>query len=78
MPVKENTETHTPENEPVCQETQNQPPPTEVREITQTDKLNKRLLQSFLTRINQSNYNFNAVDDENEEKGNESDTNNFQ
>lgn len=28
--------------------------PQPVREITQTDKLNKKLLQCFLTRINES------------------------
>lgn len=28
--------------------------PQPVRELTQTDRLNKRLLQSFLERINQS------------------------
>lgn len=31
-----------------------EPEPQPVREITQTDRLNKRLLQSFLERINQN------------------------
>lgn len=32
--------------------------PQPVRELTQTDQLNKRLLQSFLERINQSDVPF--------------------
>ncbi|KAF7266700.1 uncharacterized protein LOC143200644 [Rhynchophorus ferrugineus] len=31
------------------------PDPQEVRELTLTDRLNKRLLESFLQRLNQTN-----------------------
>ncbi|KAJ8945213.1 hypothetical protein NQ314_009282 [Rhamnusium bicolor] len=35
--------------------------PEVVPEITLTDKLNKRLLQSFLNRINNTEHNFNRI-----------------
>lgn len=36
-----------------------------VREITQTDKLNKRLLQSFLHRINETKFYNNVTENNN-------------
>lgn len=46
MPVKENEQINT----KIPSTVEQQP----VRELTQTDKLNKKLLQSFLERINKN------------------------
>lgn len=54
MPVKDEISVEQETNQAAQPQTQ-QP----VREITLTDRLNKRLLQSFLTRINQDGQNFN-------------------
>lgn len=56
MPVK-STEIF--ENE--IQQSIPQLPDQPVREITLTDKLNKRLLQSFLNRINNFEHDFNKI-----------------
>lgn len=45
-----------------------------IRELTQTDRLNKRLLTSFLQRMNNSSGEFSASNAENQEKINGSST----
>lgn len=50
--------------------------PQPVREITQTDKLNKKLLQCFLTRINESGIECTTTDDHDINNDSEWDTTN--
>lgn len=67
MPVKN--------DEPTGTEQQTDQIPNETtRELTQTDRLNKRLLESFLSRINQTNFNLNIDNEDKHDK----DSNNFQ
>lgn len=56
MPVKS---TEKLENE--IQQSTTEFPEQPIREITLTDKLNKRLLQSFLNRINNFEHDFNKM-----------------
>lgn len=69
MPVK--NETLTNESEEKTNE------PQTVQEITLTDKLNKRLLQSFLTRLNQGEIKFDFTE-ENDTKKEDDDSNSFE
>lgn len=55
------------------QNVQREETPVATREITQNDKLNKRLLVSFLNRINSQGGNNHYVNDNSDEEG-DSDT----
>lgn len=57
MPVKKNNQEQTLTNDTQIEET------PVVRELSQNDKLNKKLLESFLSRINEEGNKFNEIND---------------
>lgn len=72
MPVKDNLDSSKLEGQNVVDST-----PIQIRELTQTDRLNRSLLQSFLARINQPNFNFNIQTGERNVRSAENEVNNF-
>lgn len=72
MPVKDNLDSSKLEGQNVVDST-----PIQIRELTQTDRLNRSLLQSFLARINQPNFNFNIQTGERNVISAENEVNNF-